>query len=44
MRHAKNLWDFKTQMDPMISARRPDLDIVNKKKEKLLNCGDCLSG
>ena len=24
-------WDFETQMDLLISARRPDLVIVNKK-------------
>ena len=26
------LWDFKIQTDPRISARRPDVVIVNKKK------------
>ena len=25
-------WDFNIQTDPLISARRPDLIIVNKKK------------
>ena len=30
----KLLWDFEIQTDPLISARRPDLVIVNKKKEK----------
>ena len=28
----KLLWDFDIQMDPLISARRPDLIIINKKK------------
>ena len=27
----KILWDFETQMDHLISARRPDQVIVNKK-------------
>ena len=26
------LWDFEIEMDHLISARRPDLVIVNKKK------------
>ena len=30
----KVLWDFKIQTDPLISARRPNLVIVNKKKKK----------
>ena len=29
----KLLWDFKKQTDHLISTRRPDLMIVNKKKE-----------
>ena len=29
----KLLWDFEIQIDHLISARRPDLVIVNKKKE-----------
>ena len=28
----KILWDFEIQTDHLNSARRPDLDIVNKKK------------
>ena len=27
----KNLWDFEMQTDHLISARQPDLVIVNKK-------------
>ena len=36
----KLLWDFDIQTDPLISARRPDLIIINKKKKKenLQNC------
>ena len=30
----KILWDFDVQMDDVISARRPDLIIINKKKKK----------
>ena len=30
----KILWDFEIQTDHLISARRPDLVIVNKKKKK----------
>ena len=29
----KILWDFEIQMDQLISARRQDLVIVNKKRE-----------
>ena len=29
----KLLWDFDTQTDHLISARRPDLIIINKKRE-----------
>ena len=29
----KILWDFETQTDHLISARRPDQVIVNKKRE-----------
>ena len=29
----KILWDFEIQMDHLISARWPDLVIVNKKRE-----------
>ena len=28
----KILWDFEIQTDHLISARRPDLEIVNKKR------------
>ena len=27
-------WDFDTKTDPLISARKPDLIIINKKKKK----------
>ena len=30
----KILWDFEMQTDHLITARRPDLVIANKKKEK----------
>ena len=30
----KLLWDFDIQMDHLISARRPDLIIINNKKKK----------
>ena len=30
----KLLWDFDIQMDHQISARRPDLIIISKKKKK----------
>ena len=33
----KLLWDFGIQTDPLISARRPDLIIINNKKENLQN-------
>ena len=33
----KPLWDFNIQTDHLISSRRPDLRIVNKKKENLQN-------
>ena len=29
----KLLWDFDIQTDHLISARKPDLIIINKKKE-----------
>ena len=35
----KLLWDFGIQTDHLILARRPDLIIINKKKENLKNCG-----
>ena len=31
------LWDFEIQTDHLISARRPNLVIVDKKKENLPN-------
>ena len=37
----KLLWDIDVQTDHLISARKPDLIIINKKKEKLQNCGLC---
>ena len=50
----KLLWDFGIQTDHLISARRPDLMIINKKKKKkrkkkkkeenLQNCGLCCPG
>ena len=30
----KIFWDFEIQTDPLVSARQPDLVIVNKKKKK----------
>ena len=30
----KLLWDFEIQKDHLISARRPDLEIVNKKENQ----------
>ena len=38
----KLLWDFDIQTDYLISARRPDLIIINKKKENLQNCRLCV--
>ena len=40
----KPLWDFDIQTDHLISARRPDLIIINKKKENLQNCRLCCPG
>ena len=38
----KLLWDFDIHTNHQISARRPDLIIINKKKkEKLQNCRLC---
>ena len=31
-------WDFDIQTDHLISARRPDLIMINKKKKKKENC------
>ena len=33
----KLLWDFKIQTDHLISARRPDIVIINKKKRTYRN-------
>ena len=40
----KLLWDFDIHTDHLISARRPDLIITNKKKEILQNCRLCCAG
>ena len=40
----KLLWDFDIHTDLLISARRPDLIIINKKKENLQNCQLCCPG
>ena len=40
----KHLWDFDIQTDHLISARRSDFIIINKKKENLQNCGLCYPG
>ena len=40
----KLLWDFDIQMDHLIPARRPDLIIINNKKENLQNCRLCCPG
>ena len=37
----KLLWDFDIHTDHLISARRPDLIIINKNKENLQNCRFC---
>ncbi len=34
----KLLWDFDIQTDHLISARRPDLIIINKKKKNEITC------
>ena len=39
----KLLWDFDMHKDHLISARRPDLVIINKK-ESLHNCWLCCPG
>ena len=36
----KLLWDFDTRTDHLISARRPDLIIINKKKKKICKIVD----
>ena len=42
----KLLWDFDIQTDRLISARRPDLIIIQqkKRKENLQNCRLCCPG
>ena len=41
----KLLWDFDIKIDHLISARRPDLIIMNKnKKRNLQNCRLCSTG
>ena len=40
----KLLWDFDIHTDPLISARRPDLTIINTKKDNLQNWGLCCPG
>ena len=36
----KILWDFEIQTDHLISARRPDQVIINKKKKKIYQIVD----
>ena len=40
----KLLWDFDIQTDHLFSARRPDLIMINKRKENLQNCRLCCPG
>ena len=40
----KLLWDFNIQTDHLIPAKRPDLKIINKKKENLQNSRLCCPG
>ena len=40
----KLLWDFDIHTDHLISARRPGLIIISKKKENLQNCRLCCPG
>ena len=40
----KLLWDFEIQTDHLISARPPDLIIINKKREDFQDCGLCCPG
>ena len=37
-------WDFDIQKDHLILARRPDLIIINEKKENFQNCWLCCAG
>ena len=39
----KFLWDFDIQTDHLISARRPDLIIINKKKREIAKLWTLLS-
>ena len=40
----KLLWDFDIHTDHLISARTPDLILINKKRENLQNCRLCCLG
>ena len=40
----KLLWDFSIHMDHQISVRKPDLIIINKKRENLQNSRLCCPG
>ena len=40
----KVLWDFENQTDHLVSARRPNLVIINNKSETLPNSVLCLPG
>ena len=40
----KLLWDFNIQTDNLIPVRRPNLIIINQKKENLQNCRLCCPG
>ena len=40
----KLLWDFNIQTDHLILARRPDLIIINKKRESAKLFGLCYPG
>ena len=40
----KLLWDFDKQTDHLILARRPDLIIINKKRENLQDSRLCSPG
>ena len=37
-------WGLEIKTDHLLSARRPDLKILNKKKKNLKNCQVCCSG
>ena len=38
-----NKWDFNIQTDHLISARRPDIIIINKKKREFAKLSTLLS-